>query len=84
VQVEALVQADAPGKPGAGFPVSGRAAEPMRTPPQRAPCRSRLAGTVRDRPDTRQLTDRITRSDRQVLENARTTNGGAKAPVMSG
>jgi len=36
VQVEALVQADAPGKPGGGFPVSGQAAEPMRTPPKRA------------------------------------------------
>ena len=59
-QVEALVQADAPGKPGAGFPVSSRAAEPTRTPPKRAPCRSRLVGTVRDRPDTCQLTDRIT------------------------
>src|SRR5262249_42250025 len=37
VQVEALVQADARAKPGAGFPVSGRAAEPMSTPPKRAP-----------------------------------------------
>jgi hypothetical protein len=32
VQVEALVQADAPAKPGAGFPVSGRAAESTCTP----------------------------------------------------
>lgn len=37
VQVEALVQADTPVKPGASFPVSGRAAEPMRTPSKRAP-----------------------------------------------
>ena len=44
MQVEALVQADAPAKPGVGFPVSGRAAEPMRTSPKRAPCRPRLVG----------------------------------------
>jgi hypothetical protein len=31
----------------------------------------RLAGTVRDRPDNRQLTDRITLSERGVLENTR-------------
>ena len=37
VQVGALVRADARAKQGAGFPVSGRAAEPMRTPPKRAP-----------------------------------------------
>src|SRR5215468_3043088 len=37
VQVEAIVQADARAKPGAGFPVSGRAAEPMSTLPKRAP-----------------------------------------------
>ena len=36
MQVEALVRADAPVKPGASFPVSGRAAEPMRTPLKRA------------------------------------------------
>jgi hypothetical protein len=35
------------------------------------PCRSELAGTVRDRPDARQLTDGITLSDRAILENAR-------------
>jgi hypothetical protein len=33
--------------------------------------RSGLAGTVRDWPDPRQPTDRITLSDREVLENAR-------------
>ena len=75
VQVEALVQADAPVKLGVGFPVSGRAAEPMRTPPKRAPYRSREAGTVRDlsagcgRPDTRQLADCITLIER-FEENA--------------
>ena len=37
MQVEALVPAYAPAKPGPGFPVSGWAAEPMRTPPKRAP-----------------------------------------------
>ncbi len=43
------------------------------TPPKRAPYRSGLAGTVRDRPDTGQLTDRITLSDREALgERART------------
>ena len=31
----------------------------------------RAGGTVRHRPDTRQLTERITLSDRDVLENAR-------------
>jgi hypothetical protein len=66
VQVEALVQAGAPAKPSAGFPVSGQAAEPMRTPPKREPYRSGLAGTVRDWPETHQLTDRMT-SDREVL-----------------
>src|SRR5215472_11139036 len=39
VQVEGLSQADAPARPGASFPVFGRAAEPMRTPSKRAPCR---------------------------------------------
>jgi hypothetical protein len=42
-----------------------------RTPPKRAPSRSGQAGTVHDRPDTRQLTDRITLSNREVSENAR-------------
>ena len=53
MQVEALVQADAPAKPGAGFPVSGRAAGPMRTPAKRAPCRSGLAGTAAEAPGAR-------------------------------
>jgi len=44
VQVEALLQAEARAKQGAGFPVSCRVAEPMRTPPKRAPCRPGLAG----------------------------------------
>ena len=57
----------------AGYPVAGRAAELMRTPPKRAPCRSRLFGAVRDRPDACQLTDRITFGDRGVLEDARTS-----------
>src|SRR5215813_3554766 len=43
-----------------------RAAEPMRTPPKRAPYRSGLAGTVRDRPETRQFAGHITMSDRAV------------------
>ena len=78
VQVEALVQADAPAKPGAGFPVAGRAAEPMGTPPGRAPCCSGSAGTVRDRTDTRQLTDHITLSNREVLgERAPTRRYGS-------
>ena len=64
---------DARAMPGAGFPVAGRAAELMRTPPKRAPCRSRLFGAVRDRPDACQLTDRITFGDRGVLEDARTS-----------
>jgi hypothetical protein len=38
----------------------------MRTPPKRAPYRSREAGTVRDRPEIRQLSGRITMSDREV------------------
>jgi hypothetical protein len=67
VQVEALVQADAPAKPGGSFPVSDRGAEPMRTPPKRAPYRSGLAGTVRDQRESDHLTDRITMSDREVL-----------------
>ena len=64
VQVEALVQADVPVKRGAGFSVSGRAAEPMRTPPKRAPCWSRLF------PADRQPKDRITSSDQEVQKNA--------------
>ncbi len=38
----------------------------MRTPPKRAPYRSGLAGTVRDRSETRQVADHITMSDREV------------------
>src|SRR5215472_13453173 len=38
----------------------------VRTPDKRAPWRSGLAVSVRDLPDTRQLTDRITLSDREV------------------
>ena len=64
VQVEALVQADVPVKRGAGFSVSGRAAEPMRTPPKRAPCWSRLF------PADRQPKDRIISSDQEVQKNA--------------
>jgi hypothetical protein len=56
-----------------------------RTPPKRAPYRSGLAGTVRDlgagcccvQPDTRQLTDGITLSDREVRgERAPSRYGG--------
>jgi hypothetical protein len=64
VQVEALVQADAPAKPDAGFPVSGRAAEPTCTPSKRAPYRS---GAGRDRPRLAgylPLTDRITLTEK--------------------
>jgi hypothetical protein len=71
VQVEALVQADARAKPGARLPVADWAVEATCTPSRRAPFRSRLAGTVRDRPETCQLTDRIALSDREVLKNAR-------------
>ena len=42
VQVEALLQADAPAEPAPTFPISGRAAGPMRTSSKRAPCRSEL------------------------------------------
>src|SRR5262245_47843656 len=51
----------------------GRPGTEARTPPGRAPCRSLLAGTVCGRPHTRQLADRITLSDRGILENARTS-----------
>jgi hypothetical protein len=49
----------------------GRPWTEARTPPGRAPARSRQAGTVRDRSNSRQLADRITLSDLGVLENAR-------------
>ena len=57
-------------------------AEPTYTPLKRAPCRFRPAGpSASHRPDTRQLTERITLSDRDVLENAapsrRSGAGGA-------
>ena len=68
VQVEALVQADAPAKPDVGFLASGRAAEPMRTPPMRALCRSR-ARRDRPRPAEYPPTDRITLIER-FWENA--------------
>ena len=63
---------------GCRFPVSGRAAEPMRTPPKRAPLPFRAGRYVRDlgagcccaRPDTRQLAECIALSDRVVLDNA--------------
>src|SRR5215472_927977 len=43
----------------------------MRTLLKRVPCRSGLAGTVRDRPDARQPVGRITLSDRKKFqENA--------------
>ena len=71
VQVEAIVQADAPVKPGASFPISGWAAEPMCTSSKRAHCRSELFGTVRHRLDARQPTKRITLSGREVLGSAR-------------
>ncbi len=59
MQVEAFVQADARVKLCADFPISGRATEPVRTPSKRAPYRSGLAGTVRNWPETNQLTGRI-------------------------
>jgi len=75
VQVEALVQADARAQPSADFPASGRA-----EPGSRAPCaRPRSVhpavqgwpGPSATGRDNRQLTDLITLSDREVLENAR-------------
>ena len=56
MQLEALVQADARAKQGAGFPVSGRAAEPMRTPPGRAPCLNSITLSDREVRGERALT----------------------------
>jgi hypothetical protein len=55
----------------------------MRTLLKRVPCRSGVAGTVRDRPDARQLVGRITLSDRKKFqENA--LRAADLAPIPAG
>jgi hypothetical protein len=71
VQVEALVQADARAQPSAAFPASRPSRRAHAHAAEACTMPFRAGGTVRHRPDTGQLTERITLSDRELLENAR-------------
>jgi hypothetical protein len=74
VSVPSRMRSHCRAQPQLSFLVTAIADDPEQKRARRPgvhPCYSGLAGTVRDRPHTRQLTHRITLSDREVLENTR-------------
>jgi hypothetical protein len=78
VQVEALVQADAPAKPGGSFPVSGRGAEPCaRRQGVRLPFKA--ASATSNSASARSVTHRV-QPRRNVAKRSRARAASTRAP----